>query len=102
MVVEMFQIDVETESPQIILRCANHTTVNFSKCSASYSQQLKRDSLMVVGTPIVGCLQPASNRLLCDAEALDVSLLRHGGQSRSVPTHPARPGIAPDRQPERA
>ncbi|KAM4061784.1 hypothetical protein HRG_013354 [Hirsutella rhossiliensis] len=38
--------------------------VNFSKCSASYSQQLKRDSLMVVGTPIVfshdaGCLQPA-------------------------------------------
>ncbi|KAM4067344.1 hypothetical protein HRG_012232 [Hirsutella rhossiliensis] len=27
--------------------------VNFSKCSASYSQQLKRDSLMVVGTPIV-------------------------------------------------
>ncbi|KAM4061541.1 hypothetical protein HRG_013208 [Hirsutella rhossiliensis] len=40
-------------APHIILRCANHSTVNFSKCSASYSQQLKRDSLMVVGTPIV-------------------------------------------------
>ncbi|KAM4061256.1 PIF1-like helicase [Hirsutella rhossiliensis] len=45
--------------PAVVTRTSSYAApttclkVNFSKCSASYSQQLKRDSLMVVGTPIV-------------------------------------------------